>query len=243
MRGSVPTGRGGRASRRRGPLPRTRLAQGLHSCRSWSCTSDQPRFTKAPVQVSFAALRDLASGRHCPAPRWREESSPSGLSPAGTAGRRAGRRAAGGQAPPSSRPLAAPHRARPRPRPGSAPAPRHLPCVLRAGRARTDVASARLGRRGEAWMSGESPGSGTDASRLPGAAPGEVGGGAAVVEGHWDRRRPRATQVPHGARLFSPHASSSLQVARCLPTAALPDESFRSAVAEEKPSPPRLGAE
>lgn len=123
----------------------------------------------------------------------------------------------------------------------------YLPCVFSAKsrphrrRARTAWdGEARLGRRA-------SRGSGTDASGLPGAAPREVGGGggggAAVVEVQRQRKRPRATQVPYGA-LLSPHASpSSRLVACCLPTAALPGESFRSAVAEKKPSPPRLEAE
>ncbi|XP_044801393.1 translation initiation factor IF-2-like [Bubalus kerabau] len=45
-----------------------------------------------------------------------------------------------------------------------------------------------------------SPGGGTDASGLPGVAPGEVGGGAAVVEGQWERKRPWATQSRAASR-------------------------------------------
>ena len=65
-------------------FPKTRSVWGPHS----SCTSDQPNSEEALVQVSEAALHDCASRRHGPAPGWREESNPSGLSPAGTAGSR-----------------------------------------------------------------------------------------------------------------------------------------------------------
>lgn len=143
----------------------------------------------------------------------------------------------GGPAPsrPAARAPSSAHTSRPLPTPPLRPPRRPRPHRRRARTAWDG--EARLGRPA-------SRGSGTDASGLPGTAPREVGRGAAVVEGQPERQRPRATQVPHRAPLSSPHASpSSRLVACCLPTAALPDESFRSALAERKPSPPRLGAE
>lgn len=225
-RGVVPAGRGGRASRRKGDLS-TRQEQ------SGALTAPAPHTSQTPRRLSSRLARPPST----PAPR------------AGTAPHQGG-----GRSPPP-RGCLRPARPGPVPCPGS-----HAVALAsdsaQARRPRRDASPASTapaapaptsrpnGEGGEARPGRlASPGGGTDASGLPGVAPGEVGGGAAVVEGQWERKRPWATQVPHRALPFSPHTSSSLLVACCLPTAARPDQSFRSAVAEEQPSPPRLGAE
>ncbi|XP_032350698.1 uncharacterized protein LOC116668198 [Camelus ferus] len=237
----IQTGRGGRAGGESlaprqyrpgavtaagfGPAPQAGHAPGstpryLRRLQRRRLRQARPRTKVAGGVQSFGVV----SGRHGPAED-RARADPSWLSGLGRAPPRSP------QAPPrlgdcsATPPLRPPRRPRP-----------HRRRARKAWAERRGLGGeARLGRRA-------SRGGGTDAIRLPGAAPREVGGGAAVVERQWERKRARATQVPHGALLFSPHASSSLLVACCLPTAALPDESFRSAVAE-KPSPPRLGAE
>lgn len=162
---------------------------------------------------------------------WRDESSPSRVSPAGSAPRRTAKEAS------AIRWAAAVARASGSAQRGARSPSTPPPASLPTARAPTSRPH-RFGRRGKA----RTPGSGTDASGLPGVAPGEVGGCAAVVEEQWERKRPRATQVPHGAAFSSLHASSSRLVACCFQTAAL-DERCQSPVAEVKRSPSRLAAE